>query len=58
MTVKTGNSVQLKATILPDNADNEQVVWTSDNEDIATVSTDGIVIAKKAGVAMIMCKSE
>lgn len=58
VTVKTGNSVQLKATILPDNADNEQVVWTSDNEDIATVSTDGIVIAKKAGVAMIMCKSE
>lgn len=57
MTVKAGNSIQLKTIVLPNNADNKQVVWTSSNEDIATISMDGIVIAKKPGEVIIMCKS-
>ncbi len=42
----------LVATVLPDNATNKTVTWTSDNEDVATVA-DGVVTAKAAGVAHI-----
>lgn len=42
-TVEMENSLQLTATVLPTNATNKSVVWSSSNIDIATVRDDGLV---------------
>lgn len=44
---------QLKATILPQNATNQAVTWTSSNNNIATVSSTGLITAKAKGNAII-----
>ncbi len=46
----------LTATVLPADATNKNVTWTSDDEDVATV-VDGVVTAVGAGDAVITCKS-
>lgn len=46
-------NAQLTAKCLPVNADNTVVKWTSDDEQIATVSANGIVTAKSYGEAVI-----
>ena len=48
---------QLNASILPSNATNQSVTWTSSNTTIATVSTTGLVTAKAAGTATITVKT-
>ena len=48
-----GETVQLKATILPTNATNKNVTWTSSNESIATVDQSGNVKAVSKGTATI-----
>lgn len=49
-----GNSLQLTATVTPDNATNKNVTWASSNNAIATVSETGKVTAKnKAGEVTI-----
>jgi uncharacterized protein YjdB len=52
-TINVGNSIQIGAEILPANADNKEVVWTSSDKDVATVSKEGIIIGKNAGTATI-----
>lgn len=47
-----GNTETLTETILPDNADDKSVTWSSSNEDVATVE-DGVVTAKAVGIATI-----
>lgn len=48
--IAAGKSVQLKATVLPDDADNKKVTWKSSNKKIATVSSAGKVkFLKKTG---------
>ena len=47
----------LTATILPDNATDKTVTWTSSNTDVATVSSDGKVTAKAKGTTVITCTS-
>ena len=44
-----GESETLTANILPSNVTNKNITWKSDNEDIATISSKGEVIAKKTG---------
>ena len=39
----------LVATVLPDNATNKEVVWTSSNEQYATVDSNGYVRIKREG---------
>lgn len=51
-------STRLQATVLPDNASNKKVNWTSSDISIAMVSGDGTVYAIKAGQATIMATSE
>ena len=53
VTIEEGNSHTLIATISPEDATNKLVLWSSDNEDIATVSSEGVVTAKTPGTAMI-----
>jgi uncharacterized protein YjdB len=43
----------LTATVFPENAANKKVTWKSSNDDIASVSNDGKVMAKEVGTAII-----
>lgn len=54
--VEVGEKFTITATVAPDNATNKQIVWTSDKEDVATVS-DGEVTAVAAGTATITAKT-
>lgn len=51
--LNVGQTDTLTANILPANADNKEVVWTSSNNYIATVDNTGKVTALSAGSAVI-----
>lgn len=53
-----GNSVTVTATVTPDNATNATVNWTSSDEKVATVDSNGKVTAVAAGNATITATSE
>ncbi len=48
-----GEQAPLEATVLPENATDKSIVWTSSRESVATVTPDGIVEALSAGTAYI-----
>lgn len=48
-----GTSIQLKATVLPDDTSNKTVTWSSSNEKVATVDQDGLVTIVKSGSAVV-----
>ena len=48
---------QLTATVLPENATNKNVTWSSDNESVAAVDQNGLVTALKKGTAVIKVQS-
>ena len=52
LSLKTSKQATLTATILPSNASNKSVTWTTTNPSVATVS-GGVVTAKGAGTATI-----
>lgn len=51
-------SETIQATVQPENASNKNVIWSSDNEDIATVDNTGKVTAKAVGEANITVTTE
>lgn len=53
----TGETIQLKATILPSNATNKKVTWTSSNTNVCTVA-NGLVTATGEGKATITATTE
>lgn len=53
-----GNSVIVTATVTPDNATNTTINWTSSDEKVATVDSNGKVTAVAAGNATIKATSE
>lgn len=55
-TMEVGEELTLTASILPDNANNKSVNWTSDNTDVATV-VDGVITAVSPGECDITCAS-
>ena len=55
--LEEGESYELIATISPYNADNTQVIWSTDNGKVASVE-GGIITALKAGKATITAKSD
>ena len=52
LTLEIGETATLVATVLPDNATDKTVTWSSDKPAVATV-TEGLVTAKTEGVATI-----
>ncbi|MBR3647780.1 MAG: Ig-like domain-containing protein [Paludibacteraceae bacterium] len=56
LTLASGFRATLDATVLPDNATDKSVVWTSDDEGIATVA-DGVVTAVAEGTTTIKATS-
>lgn len=51
--ITVNGTSQLTANVLPTNATNKNVTWTSSNATIATVSSTGLVTGKTAGNASI-----
>ena len=51
-------TVQLTATVLPVNASNQNVIWSTDNASVATVDTNGKVTAHANGTAHIKVTTE
>ena len=49
----TGNTYDLTAKVLPANATDNTVAWTSSNETVATVDGAGLITTHKAGEAII-----
>ncbi len=56
-TLRINKTIQLEATVAPDNATDKTVIWESDDTDKATVSNTGLVTAKAVGTATITAKS-
>ena len=48
-----GKNETLTATVVPENATDKTIIWSSDNEDVVTVSEDGMVTAISVGEATI-----
>jgi len=48
-----GSTLTLNATVLPSDATDKSVEWSSDKEDVATVTTSGVVTARGNGTATI-----
>ena len=57
VTLEEGQTQQLTASITPDNASNKTVSWSSNNTNIATVSSTGLVTAKTVGTVTITAKT-
>ena len=52
-----GDTYTLSATVLPENATNKAITWTSGDSSIVQVDADGKVSALKAGVVTISAKA-
>lgn len=52
--LEPGEEAQLAATVTPPTAEDKTVVWTSSNEDVATVDQSGLVTAISLGSADII----
>jgi len=52
-TLSIAQTVQLVATVLPSNAPNKSVTWSTSNSGVATVNSSGLVTAVGGGVATI-----
>lgn len=51
--LKVGETFQMVAVVYPENATNKDIVWTIENESIATISEDGLITAVSEGVTGI-----
>ena len=57
LTLDTGKTSNLKATVYPSNAANKKCTWSSSNTSVATVDGNGKVTAKASGTATITVKT-
>ena len=58
LTLGVTGTITLIATVQPDSASNKNVIWTSSNSNIATVTDNGTVTAKAVGTSTITVKTE
>lgn len=53
LNLEVGKTRKLSATVLPASAADKSITWSSSKTDVASVSSNGTVTAKKAGTAVI-----
>lgn len=53
-----GDTYQLEPQVLPPNATNKNVLYTTDNKDVATVYPNGLITAQNVGTASITAETE
>lgn len=53
-----GTSIQLSAVVMPDNATDTSIVWTSSDNNVAMVDANGLVTFKTVGSATITAKAK
>ena len=58
LTLQLGETHQLTATVMPEDADNRAVTWKSSNEDVAKVDANGVVSAIADGSCTITCTAK
>ncbi len=58
LTLQAGKSESLVETIIPEDASNKKVSWSSDNKTVVDVDDAGLVTAKTAGEATITVTTE
>lgn len=56
--LEVGDTAQLTATVLPDDASNKGVTWESSDTSVVTVDADGKVTAVKAGTVTITATAQ
>lgn len=56
--ISVGNSGNFYPKVLPENATDKELVWTSSDTSIARVSADGVVTGVAPGVVKITCTSK
>lgn len=56
--IVSGDTYLLTATITPSNATNKDVTWSSNNNSIATVNSNGLVTGVGVGNAIITCQAQ
>lgn len=57
LSLSAGDSAKLEASLAPEDPSDSSITWTSTNENVATVASNGTVTAHKAGVAQIIAQS-
>lgn len=54
-----GATRQITATLAPEDAENQKIIWKSNNEEVATVDENGLITAEAIGTALItVCSDE
>lgn len=53
LSLEVGETGKLSATVRPDSAADKSIIWSSSKTDVASVSSNGTVTAKKTGTAVI-----
>ena len=53
MNLNETKQINLKATVVPSTAANKTVTWSSSNSNVATVDSNGLVVAKSSGTTTI-----
>ena len=57
MLLEVSDSRQLTASLLPENCTDKTILWKSDNEKVAIVSDNGMIIARSAGQCSIIAST-
>lgn len=57
LTINAGKKYTLTPQILPSDAANPKLTWSSSDSSVATVNSSGVISAKRAGTAIITAKS-
>lgn len=58
MSIEVGETVTFTVMVTPENATNPNVIWSSSDERVATVSFSGLVTGVKAGTTTITVRTE
>src|SRR6218665_3139182 len=53
LSVATGATLQLTVAVTPENATDKSLTWTSSDDNLATVSADGVVTGRSPGTTII-----